>query len=86
MSDHKQTEEAQGLAAKAWGKFKGRNDIICPNQNCGFQGPAKLRSSFSVIIFIPLLLLGIVPGILYMLFTMGVKMYCPQCRVQIGTK
>ena len=80
------SQNKQGIVGAAWDKFKKRDDIICPNPNCGYQGTPKFRSSFSYIIFIPLLCLGVIPGLIYMAVTNGVKVHCPKCNVQVGTK
>lgn len=79
------TESEQGLGKKVWNKIKTRNDIICPNQNCGFKGSPKVRSAYNPVIGILLLICGIVPGLIYMAIT-GVKVYCPKCNMQVDRK
>lgn len=37
-------------------------DIICPNTNCNYQGPANHKKSGSVLVFLLLLVIGILPG------------------------
>jgi hypothetical protein len=74
------------LAAAACGSrscVMNRNDIICPNPNCGYVGPGvkKARGSGCVLVF--LLLLWILPGILYLIFMSGYTINCPRCGIKI---
>ena len=58
--------------------------IICPNVNCGYQGPSEVKSEGSSCLAIILLLIMILPGVLYLLFGFKDRYYCPKCGLQIG--
>jgi hypothetical protein len=58
-------------------------DIICPNVNCGYQGPPLKTSRGSCLVGGLLLLLGIVPGVLYFVLRSGYRYNCPHCGFQI---
>jgi hypothetical protein len=57
---------------------------ICPNPNCGYQGPAvrKARGSLAVAILLWVLFFPI--GLVYALVYMGYSQTCPHCSGQLG--
>ena len=58
--------------------------IICPNPNCNYRGPGKSDGSKSGCLLLILLCLGILPGILYLLFCgKSNSMICPRCGMRI---
>jgi len=59
--------------------------IICPNPNCGYRGTPHTERYGSTLIAVLLLLFALLPGILYILFGMGSRTYCPTCGVQLGS-
>ena len=64
-------------------------DIICPNQNCNYRGPTTAEKHGSILLFIFLLCLGIIPGLLYLLYLALVWerfVVCPKCGVMIRPK
>ncbi|HKW89467.1 MAG TPA: hypothetical protein VJN21_12000 [Candidatus Acidoferrales bacterium] len=58
--------------------------IICPNSNCGYNGPARTEPRGSCLIAGLLFLLGILPGVLYIVFRRGYRYYCLKCGLQIA--
>jgi hypothetical protein len=56
--------------------------IICANPNCGFQGVAQKKARGSIVILVFLLLIGALPGILYLLFAGGYDHICPKCGMK----
>lgn len=60
-----------------------RNQIICPNPNCGYKGKGKESGGKSGCLLIILLLFGILPGILYLLFAGSKSIVCPKCGCKI---
>jgi hypothetical protein len=56
-------------------------EFICPNPNCDYAGKPAFEGYGSVIAAIVLLLLGIIPGLIYWAFGMGVKYICPKCKM-----
>ena len=65
-------------------KFKSvakPKNIRCPN--CGYKGEGKLvgTNALDLLIFVCLLVLGIIPGILWLVFQAGKakKSICPKC-------
>jgi len=63
----------------------GRDCIICPNANCGFQGPAETRDKANVGLGCLLSIFFIVPGIIYFMIMAGSDYFCPNCGLQIRT-
>lgn len=61
-----------------------RKTIICSNTNCGFRGAPEKKARGSRIVLLFLLLLGVLPGLLYLLFFSGYTYSCPQCGVRIN--
>jgi len=59
--------------------------IICQNPNCDYTGPSKKIARGSLLVMFFLLLLGILPGILYMIFRSGYRYSCPRCGMQLHT-
>lgn len=57
--------------------------IICPNQSCGFRGTGKEQGGKSGCLLIILLFLGILPGILYLLYCGKPSVICPKCGMKI---
>lgn len=62
---------------------QGGDKIICPNQSCGYVGVGKRTGGTSGCLLLILLLLGIVPGILYLLFAGSPGITCPKCGMRI---
>ena len=60
-------------------KKLGRRGVVCPNPNCGYRGKGKRKSRGSILVFLLLLLLGIIPGIIYFLVMSGYRLHCPEC-------
>ena len=57
--------------------------IICPNPACGYIGEARKIPRGSVTAGCLLMLLFIITGILYLMFTSGYRIVCPKCGLQI---
>jgi hypothetical protein len=57
--------------------------IICPNPQCGYQGPSQRVPRGSTAVGCILLLFFLVPGILYFMFRSGYRYVCPKCGLQI---
>lgn len=81
---------AAGAAAaiihlRARGRAARRCRIICPNVNCGYEGPARRRARGSAIVGVVLLCLMVLPGVLYLIFAQGYRYYCPNCGIQVGS-
>lgn len=57
--------------------------IVCPNPNCGYTGVGERYGGSSCLLLIILLCLGILPGILYLLWAGEPKLKCPRCGVRI---
>lgn len=66
-------------------QFGINKNIICPNSNCGYKGPAKRVARGSAIVGLFLLCFFILPGILYFMFKGGYRYSCPQCGMQISS-
>jgi len=59
--------------------------IICPNENCGYEGKAKRKARGSTILLIFLFLLGVLPGVIYLAMRGGFIYSCPKCGIQISS-
>jgi len=59
-------------------------NIICPNPNCGFKGPAQRKARGSTLIGFILLCFFILPGLIYFMFKSGYRYSCPKCGMQIS--
>lgn len=57
--------------------------IICPNQNCGYSGAGREQGARSGCLLVVLLCLGILPGIIYLLFFGKPGIVCPKCGMKI---
>ena len=57
--------------------------VICPNPNCGYRGTGKESGGTSGCLLLILLFLGILPGILYLLFCGKPGIICPKCGIKI---
>ena len=58
--------------------------VICPNPNCGFRGETETQNAANGCLVVPLLLLGIIPGLLYIIACGGMhKIICPKCGMRI---
>lgn len=57
---------------------RARRWIICPNPNCGFRGYGKSSGGASGCIFLLLLMLGIIPGLIYLMWPRN-GVICPHC-------
>lgn len=62
---------------------KKKRQIICPNPNCGYRGEGKVDGSKSGCLFLLLLMLGVLPGILYLLFAGKQGLICPKCGMRV---
>jgi hypothetical protein len=59
-------------------------NIICPNPNCGYQGPGKEVGGSNCLLLVILFALGILPGILYLLWCPKKGVICPKCGARIN--
>jgi hypothetical protein len=59
--------------------------IICPNQNCGFQGEPKKKARGSLIVGFVLCFFFLVPGLIYFMLRSGYTYLCPKCGLQISS-
>lgn len=58
--------------------------VICPNPNCGFRGKVQQTGSSSGCLLLVLLVFGVLPGILYLLFCGSPGgVICPKCGMRI---
>lgn len=62
---------------------KNEEFIICPNPNCRYQGAGKQSGTTSGCLLVVLLCLGILPGILYLLFVGKPGIICPRCGMRV---
>ena len=62
-----------------------RMTIICPNDNCAYEGEAKRKSRGSTTVLVILFLIGIIPGVIYLAMRGGFIYSCPQCGIQISS-
>jgi len=76
-----QAPEERRPPVRTYGQFR---HIICPNPNCGYEGPATRTPKGSLVAFAVLVLLGLLPGLLYLFLTSGCRYTCPKCGIQIG--
>jgi len=61
-------------------------NIICPNNRCGYKGPAKKKARGSVIVGLFLCFFFLLPGLLYFMFKGGYRYICPKCGLQVGNE
>lgn len=61
---------------------RGQN-IICPNVNCKYTGWANYEGRKSGCLLLILLCLGILPGIIYLLWAGQRTLNCPKCGFKI---
>jgi len=69
-----------------WGNASltgSQQHIICPNTRCCYTGPGKVSGGTSGCLLLILFCLGILPGILYLLFAGKPGVVCPRCGMQI---
>lgn len=58
-------------------------EFICPNPHCGFRGyPERIARGSRLVLWL-LLLLGGLPGLLYMVFASGYRYVCPMCSLEL---
>jgi hypothetical protein len=57
--------------------------FICPNLNCGYKGPSVAHSQGSTGVAVLLLLLGLLPGIIYIAVFCRTLYACPKCGNQV---
>jgi hypothetical protein len=62
------------------------NNIICPNPNCGYQGPPKQVARGSIGVGCLLMFFFIIPGIIYFMLKSGYRYLCPKCGMQISSE
>jgi endogenous inhibitor of DNA gyrase (YacG/DUF329 family) len=63
-----------------------RIQIICPNHQCGYKGPAWLKSDCNTMLGCLLTFFFFLPGILYFVIRGGEKnkhCECPQCGMRV---
>ena len=70
-----QSAPAQGPAA---GEF-----IICPNPQCGYQGPSQRLPRGNTAVGCILLIFFVIPGIFYFMLKSGYRYVCPKCGLQV---
>lgn len=58
--------------------------IICANTNCGYKGEPRRKKQFSVIVFLGLSLLWLLPGIVYAILVPQYKYWCPECKAKLS--
>ncbi len=63
-----------------------KDEAICSNPNCGYRGKLERRSRGSLMVTILLFCLGILPGLLYLIFMCGYDYYCPHCRLKLRSE
>jgi len=63
-------------------KLKGPS-IICPNANCGYRGRSLRKAKGSLLTLILLFAIGVLPGILYLVFWQGYIFVCPRCGMKV---
>lgn len=56
----------------------------CPNPNCTYEGAAVVIERGSVGLGVLLLLLGLVPGIVYLALCVGRDYKCPRCGLKVS--
>jgi hypothetical protein len=56
-------------------------EFICPNPKCDYIGTPDFENYGSIIAMFALLLLGVLPGVLYLAMCMGKKYFCPHCKL-----
>ncbi len=78
--EYKQGRKRALAQAKLTGKF------FCPNPNCDYAGEVRREPRGSQTLGCLLLVLGILPGIIYMIFASGYKYYCPKCYEHLGSE
>lgn len=57
--------------------------FICANPNCSYRGPSVRTKRGSDGIAFLLIMLGLVPGIIYIAFCCGHQDNCPECGLQV---
>lgn len=57
--------------------------VICPNQQCGYNGRGIEKRGGSMLVFIILILFWILPGIIYYALCMKTTLSCPKCGIKI---
>jgi hypothetical protein len=73
-----------GIAFIASSLSPPTKQIICPNTNCGYKGPAKAKPRGSTFIGLFLCLFFLLPGLIYFTFKSGYRYSCPKCGLQIA--
>jgi hypothetical protein len=58
--------------------------IICPNPNCGYRGPAQATARGSMLVGCLLMFFFFLPGLIYFIFMQGYRYTCPRCGMQIS--
>jgi uncharacterized protein with PIN domain len=62
---------------------EGEEFVICPNANCGYHGKAVKQACGSRAVAYTLMILGGLPGLIYILVTTGWEIKCPKCQQRI---
>jgi hypothetical protein len=61
----------------------GLDHIICSNPACGYIGTAQRKAKGSLVVGILLFVLGVLPGLVYLVVYSGYVLVCPQCGMKI---
>ena len=56
-----------------------QRNMVCPNPNCGYRGPAASKPKGSRVVLVILMALLILPGLIYGMLCSGRTYYCPEC-------
>ena len=72
---------AEDFEAAGPGSMYGQ--IVCPNPNCGYRGPAARVRKGSAGLAVLLFLVFFPAAIVYILFTRD-WFLCPECRMRLG--
>jgi len=63
-----------------------RQLYVCSNPNCDYRGQMLKEPRGNLAVAILLLLIGIIPGLIYMVVGMGWNIRCPQCRHRLESQ
>ena len=63
---------------------KSNDLIMCPNPKCDYRGPGKKEPRGNLLVGLLLTLAGVFPGLLYLAFMAGSRLFCPRCGMQVA--
>lgn len=87
LSDQELAREARSnLSARSSRPSPLAGEIVCHNPNCGFVGRPTRKNRGSVIVAVFLLLVGVLPGLLYILAMSGYDYFCPRCHMKLRSE